>query len=76
MVIKLSQEFLLIFLCFEMEDKEENITGKSRKKSFLKLKESGKTVFWVWVFYQCVKGTLTTTFIWIPLIYLWWQSSH
>ena len=30
----------------------------------------GKYSFWVWVGYQTVKGTLTTTFIWVPLIYM------
>lgn len=30
----------------------------------------GKHSFVVWIAYQTVKGTLTTTFIWVPLIYL------
>lgn len=30
-------------------------------------------LFWVWVGYQAVKGTLTTAFIWIPMLYLWFQ---
>lgn len=59
-----------------MTNKEENISGENSKKAFLKLKEPGKTVFWAWVFYQCVKGTITTTFIWVPLIYFWWHNTH
>lgn len=30
----------------------------------------GKYSFWIWVGYQAVKGTLTTVFIWGPLIYM------
>lgn len=30
----------------------------------------GKYSFWLWIGYQTVKGTLTTTFIWVPLIYM------
>ncbi|MCB1784272.1 MAG: hypothetical protein KDI13_09775 [Alphaproteobacteria bacterium] len=36
-----------------------------------KFKKPGKQMFWAWIAYQCVKGTLTTSFIWIPLIYSW-----
>lgn len=42
------------------------------KKSFFK-KPAGK-LFWAWVAYQAIKGTLTLSFIWIPLLYLWWVS--
>jgi len=47
-----------------MEDATEKPAKKARFKRF------GKYSFWVWVGYQSVKGILTTTFIWIPLIYL------
>jgi len=30
-----------------------------------------KEMFWVWITYQTVKGLLTTSLIWIPLIMLW-----
>jgi hypothetical protein len=30
-----------------------------------------KELFWIWVAYQCVKGTLTLSFIWIPLFLMW-----
>ena len=32
-------------------------------------KSAGKKLFWLWIIYQAVKGSLTTAFIWIPLIY-------
>lgn len=28
-------------------------------------------LFWWWIAYQCVKGTLTTSLIWVPLLYSW-----
>lgn len=34
-------------------------------------KKPGKHLFWTWIAYQTIKGTLTTAFIWIPLIYVW-----
>lgn len=46
------------------------------KKGFLKkFKKPGKKFFWAWVAYQAVKGTLTTSLIWIPLIYAWLHAS-
>ncbi len=44
---------------------------KSKKSFKDRLKTPGKRVFWVWVTYQAIKGTLTLSFIWIPLLYLW-----
>ncbi|MEM9667903.1 MAG: hypothetical protein AAF950_03185 [Pseudomonadota bacterium] len=35
------------------------------------LKHRRKELFWAWVTYQAVKGILTTSLIWIPLI-MWW----
>ncbi len=35
------------------------------------LKKPGKNMFWAWIAYQTIKGTLTTTFIWIPAFYYW-----
>lgn len=34
-------------------------------------KKPGKQMFWAWIAYQTVKGTLTTSLIWIPLIWAW-----
>jgi len=36
-----------------------------------KLLKPSKELFWAWVVYQAVKGTLTTSFIWIPAIIFW-----
>ena len=30
-----------------------------------------KELFWVWIAYQSVKGLITTSLIWVPLILLW-----
>jgi len=30
-----------------------------------------KELFWIWIGYHCIKGILTLSFIWIPLILLW-----
>jgi hypothetical protein len=30
----------------------------------------GKYSFWIWIGYQTIKGTLTMTFIWVPLLYM------
>jgi hypothetical protein len=34
-----------------------------------KAKDPGKKLFWVWIAYQTVKGTMTTSLIWVPLFY-------
>jgi len=44
-----------------------------RLPSFFKKKPVGKA-FWVWVTYQAIKGTLTLSFIWIPMLYLWFTQ--
>lgn len=38
-------------------------------KLFEKLKKPSKQVFWAWIAYQTIKGTVTTSLIWIPLIW-------
>lgn len=35
------------------------------------LRKHSRKVFWLWIGYQTVKGTITTTFFWIPMIYSW-----
>jgi hypothetical protein len=40
------------------------------------LKENSKKAFWIWITYQAIKGTITMTFIWAPLIYLWFSRHH
>jgi hypothetical protein len=37
------------------------------------LKEHKKELFWYWIGYQCIKGALTTSFIWIPLLIAYWH---
>ena len=32
------------------------------------LKSRKKELFWVWIAYQSIKGLLTTSLIWVPLI--------
>lgn len=39
-------------------------------------KETGKKLFWVWITYQAVKGTLTLSFIWAPLAYYYFFGQH
>ncbi len=56
-------------------DSQEPQTGKQKLPKFLRsifkyaeLKKGGKRLFWAWIAYQTIKGTLTTSFIWIPLL--------
>lgn len=55
------------------QDAQDKAAPEGRFKFFKKFpkpsKAAGKKLFWVWIGYQAVKGTLTTAFIWIPLIY-------
>ena len=39
------------------------------KKFTSYIKENKKKLFWHWVAYQFIKGVITTSFIWIPLIF-------
>lgn len=38
-------------------------------------KKPGKHMFWAWIGYQTVKGTLTTSLIWIPLLYAYFHHT-
>lgn len=38
------------------------------KTGIATLKANKKQLFWAWIAYQCVKGILTTSLIWIPLL--------
>jgi hypothetical protein len=38
-------------------------------------RRKGGKLFWAWVIYQAVKGTLTLSLIWIPLFLLWLNQS-
>lgn len=46
------------------------------KTAFKGKKEAGKKLFWVWITYQAVKGTLTLSFIWAPLAYYYFFGQH
>jgi len=47
-----------------------SIFSSIKKKLGLKgTKETSRKIFWVWITYQAVKGTLTVSFIWGPLAY-------
>lgn len=35
------------------------------------LKQNKKRLFWLWIAYQSVKGLLTLSLIWLPLLLLW-----
>ncbi|PIZ30433.1 MAG: hypothetical protein COY40_04655 [Alphaproteobacteria bacterium CG_4_10_14_0_8_um_filter_53_9] len=39
---------------------------RSKRKTLLA--KHGKRAFWIWITYQAIKGTLTTSLIWVPLI--------
>lgn len=36
-----------------------------------RFKKPGKNMFWAWIAYQTIKGALTMSFIWIPLLWAW-----
>lgn len=38
------------------------------KSGIVFLKEHKKDFFWYWIGYQCLKGTLTTSLIWAPML--------
>tara|TARA_R110001592_G_scaffold29350_3_gene106498 strand:- start:13619 stop:13828 length:210 start_codon:yes stop_codon:yes gene_type:complete len=49
---------------------------KTSKINFLKkFKRPSKQMFWAWITYQTIKGSLTTSFIWIPLFWIWFGFS-
>jgi hypothetical protein len=51
----------------------DSATSEQPKKPPLwrRFKKPGKNMFWAWIAYQAIKGTLTTSLIWIPLIWAW-----
>ncbi len=46
----------------------------SLKKSIQFVKDNRSRMFWLWITYQAIKGSLTLTFIWIPLFLIWKNS--
>lgn len=59
-----------------LEKPEANEKKANCLKYFKKFKAPGKQLFWVWIAYQCIKGTITTTVIWIPALYYWMHFKH
>lgn len=50
----------------------EAVIEENKKKSWTRyLRKPGKHMFWTWIAYQSIKGTLTTSLIWIPLLWTW-----
>jgi len=49
-----------------------------RKRTFnvreLLKKPNKKKMFWAWIAYQSIKGTLTLSLIWVPIFYLWFTK--
>ncbi len=46
------------------------MTTKTLSK-FKHFKKPGKQMFWAWIAYQTIKGALTTSLIWVPLLWAW-----
>ena len=47
---------------------------QSISRSIKFIKDNKAKMFWLWISYQAIKGTLTLSFIWIPL-FLFWQRN-
>lgn len=60
------------------ENDAQEVAPKKRfwKKFPKPAKDASKTLFWLWIAYQAIKGSLTTAFIWIPLIYAMIKHGH
>lgn len=41
------------------------------KLGFKSIRKTGHKTFWIWIAYQTIKGTLTTSLIWLPLLWAW-----
>ena len=44
------------------------------KSGLSTLKAKRKELFWAWIIYQAIKGTITLSLIWIPLFLVWWNT--
>jgi len=42
------------------------------KGSLRTLKAWIRRYFWLWIAYQTIKGIITTTVVWVPLVYMLW----
>jgi len=51
---------------------EAVVAEKQEKRHWReRLRKPGRDMFWAWIAYQTVKGTITTSLIWIPLLWTW-----
>jgi hypothetical protein len=41
------------------------------KLGSMNIRKTGHKAFWIWIAYQTIKGTLTTSLIWLPLLWAW-----
>ncbi len=48
-----------------------NVSNLSLRQSLQTLSACKKELFWIWILYQSVKGLITTSIIWIPLVLMW-----
>lgn len=51
----------------------DKMINASLSRNIFKFKKPAKNMFWAWIAYQTVKGTLTTSLIWVPLIYAYFH---
>lgn len=56
-----------------METNDPLPAGKPASR-WRRFKAPAGGLFWAWIGYQAVKGTLTTAFIWVPMLYLWFSN--
>lgn len=61
-----------------MSEKSQEVSGSEKaKKRFSfnpkRWRERGGKLFWAWIAYQSIKGMITLSLIWIPLLMLWLQ---
>lgn len=53
--------------------KPRGLFGRA-KAGLAYLKANRKRLFWYWIAYQAIKGMLTLSLIWIPLLLVWLRS--
>ena len=46
---------------------------RSVSRALQYLRANRARLFWAWVAYQAIKGTVTLSLVWIPLL-LWWLN--
>ena len=49
----------------------QTLSNWSPRQALKTLSARKKELFWVWIAYQSIKGLITTSLIWVPLIFLW-----